>query len=499
LEKRYNAIAKRLGAINSDYFVRFEFQPNGVRIDGAVYPVVKMAWAEGETLGEFLEREKANAGVCRNLRDALRDLEIFLRANDIAHGDIQPGNLMVSDRGRKVRLIDYDGMFVEELRADRGAELGHRNFQHPGRTEGAFDQTLDRFSFILLELALDSLSLSPALWDSTRSDGDAFLFRANDFIAPERANVFTALSKFNQLSGHVRDFAAVCTGRFSDVPSLQDFINARNIPTVRVRLSSPEHQAYIAPHSVLDASNYEECLDHVGDRIELIGKVTEVAPGTTRNKKPYVFVNFGDWRGTTVKIAIWSEGLTKLRVVPDASWVGRWISVVGLLEPPYINWKYGYSHLSISLTDPGQMTTLSQDEAAFRLGSQTGPPTRSSNAERLREPIGRPGVSRTGTPGAPKPTRSKNQHILDQMGAPSRPSIQSTGSSLRQAPSSGQPGYQRASPPPSQPSPGSTGCLILLLMSVGILTVMLIGSSARAFDRSISSAHHAHHVGGRPL
>jgi hypothetical protein len=54
-------------------------------------------------------------------------------------------------------LIDYDGMFVDAFRGKRSNELGNRNFQHIKRTADHFNHTLDRFSFILLEVAIEAL------------------------------------------------------------------------------------------------------------------------------------------------------------------------------------------------------------------------------------------------------------------------------------------------------------------------------------------------------
>ena len=55
LEARYLAISRRLRTLRSAYFVDFEFQAQGVRVDGSSFPVVKMAWATGTTMGEFLK------------------------------------------------------------------------------------------------------------------------------------------------------------------------------------------------------------------------------------------------------------------------------------------------------------------------------------------------------------------------------------------------------------------------------------------------------------
>src|SRR5262245_13974698 len=53
LEARYGAISRKLASLESPYFVDFEFQPHGIRVNGGVFPVVKMSWAKGDTLGKF--------------------------------------------------------------------------------------------------------------------------------------------------------------------------------------------------------------------------------------------------------------------------------------------------------------------------------------------------------------------------------------------------------------------------------------------------------------
>jgi len=84
------------------------------------------------------------------------------------------------------------------------------------------------------------------------------------------------------------------------------------------------------------------------------------------------------------KIVIWSEGLAAISKKPDVSWVGKWVSAVGLLEPPCRSRKYKYSHLSINVTSNGQMTVISETEANWRLASASskaptaGPPTECS-------------------------------------------------------------------------------------------------------------------------
>lgn len=372
LEERYRAISHRLGVLSSPYFVDFEFQPRGVRVGRSDFPIVKMAWASGVTLGEFLSTRHRDKDALGRLDVALQNLAAYLEANGVAHGDVQPGNVMVADDGKSVQLIDYDGMYVEQLRALGSAELGLRNFQHPLRTAQSWDAGLDRFSFITIAVAIRALTVDPGLWSRHQADETSLLFKANDFAQPEHSAVFRELSARPELVAAAKDFAAICGAPYEKSPTPADFVARRNIPPVAIG-SRPKVAAdparYLSAFPVFPA-DYARCLRAVGDRIELVAKVTDVKHGTGINAQPYVFINFGDWRGSIVKIAIWSDGLRAMTNPPDRSWVGQWVAVVGLLEPPYS--RGTYHHLTVTVTQANQLHLISEKEAAFRLaGSAT--------------------------------------------------------------------------------------------------------------------------------
>lgn len=109
LERRYEAISRKISSLRSPYFLDFQFQPQGIKVEGIPYPIVKMAWAKGETLGEFLEVNRRSAQAIAKLSASIESLAAYLEKEKIAHGDFQTGNLMVSDGGATVQLIDYDG------------------------------------------------------------------------------------------------------------------------------------------------------------------------------------------------------------------------------------------------------------------------------------------------------------------------------------------------------------------------------------------------------
>ncbi|WP_321868081.1 protein kinase family protein [Paraburkholderia tropica] len=375
LERRYTAISQRLSTLRSPYFLDFKFESKGIRIDGREYPIVKMAWAKGETLGEFLEDNHGSPQALGALASSLVSLSAFLENERIAHGDIQTGNLMVSGGGSGVQLIDYDGMWIDEIKDLGSAEIGHVNFQHPGRkASNPFDATLDRFSLISLWFSIEALRVDPSIWRKTNSESDAVVFRANDFIDPSSSPAFALIAKNTALAQRVQAFAAICSSPMQKAPSLSDFIAGKNLPGLRASVvlagktaAGKPKPGYIGAYEVLSATDYEACLRSVGSRVEVIGRIVEIKHGLAVNRKPYVFVNFGSWRGRIFKIAIWSDGLDSLRVKPDDSWVGKWVSVVGLMEPPYENRKHKYSHLSVSVTSAGQMTVLSEGDARWRL------------------------------------------------------------------------------------------------------------------------------------
>lgn len=428
LESRYAAISKKLKSLASPLFVEFEFQAQGVRLNGATYPLVKMAWASGETLGEFVETNHGDRAKLTNLLNSLGQLSSYLEQQGIAHGDIQEGNLMVADSGRRIQLIDYDGMFVPEIASLGSSEMGHRDYQHPRRDASQFDNTLDRFSFVALNLALRGLCERPSLWGSSSSGAGVIVFRANDYADPGASAVFAAIEKIPSLANDVKNFASICRAAYKQVPSLTDFLSAKNIPqeifVPRSDGAAPQGPiGYISQYPVLDAANFSSFSAQIGQMVELVGRIVEVKQAIgTRGRgrgKPYVFINFAPWNGPCVKINIWSDALAKGGVPPSASWVGRWVTIKGLVEPIYRNPKFNYQHISVSAASLSQIVQLTETEAQFRLKApRTGRPSTASNADLLGQMKGKSASIRgpaAAPTSAPVANLTRNQQVLADM------------------------------------------------------------------------------------
>lgn len=378
IERRYTAISNKLRTLSSSYFVAFEFQAKGVRLHSATYPLVKMAWADGETLGQFVESNYQNKAKLTNLLGALSQLAAYLESQGIAHGDLQEGNLMVADEGRKIQLIDYDGMFVPEVAALGGSELGHRDYQHPRRATAHFGPRIDRFSFIVLNLCLRALCIKPSLWNQSQSGAGVIVCRANDFAAPGQSKILQEIARIPELAASVKNFIAVCSADFSTTPTLADFTTGRNIPQMSAPLVSSAPAApigYISQYPVLNAADYGLFHRHIGSMVELVGKIVEVSEKRTRHGRPYVFINFAPWKGKAVKIALWSTALAGEKNPPTASWAGRWVTIRGLVEPVYESSRYGYEHITITATAVNQISQLTEQEAKYRLTPSRVPAT----------------------------------------------------------------------------------------------------------------------------
>jgi hypothetical protein len=421
IEKKYEAIATKLKSLGSNYFVDFDFQGQGIRIRQGSYPIVRMDWVEGDPLGIWLDKNFDKPAELAHARDDFGALATFLEREGIAHGDIQNGNVMLSKEG--VKLIDYDGMFVPGLRAGDGSETGHKHFQHPDRRATDYGPAMDRFSFIALDLSLRAIMEDKNLYARFREGGETIVFKANDFADPRNSEIFRLLLANNKLAEQVRNFALVCDAEIEAVPTLEDFQAGRNIPAAKAPVSTSATAKatnrvadYIAPFPVVDAADFAAASQHVGDRVELIGRIVAVEPGVGRRggqATPFVNLNFTPSPGDMVKIAVWSEGLEHLAELPSNSLVGRWVSVKGLIEPPAAVQNGGDSSLMVTVEQFGQMQWLNETDAKFRLAS-IGKPMPSRNRDIVKA-----------LKDGPSNAASTNRAIVDRYVAqPVRPRVQ---------------------------------------------------------------------------
>ena len=191
-QRRYDAISRRLRAARLPCAVGFEYQPQGIRVGGRWCPILKMEWVDGQPLNAFVADHLDQPDVLRQLARQWVDTMADLAAAGIAHGDLQHGNVLVS--GGKIRLIDYDGMYVPDLAGLGTHEQGHRNYQHPDRGD-QFDAAIDHFSAWVIFVSLSAVAIDPGLWRTVNGGDECLLFRREDFERPGRSKLFETLDR----------------------------------------------------------------------------------------------------------------------------------------------------------------------------------------------------------------------------------------------------------------------------------------------------------------
>ena len=230
-QERLGLIAAYLKQNPSPYFVDFTYLENELWVatdndEGQGYPVVLMEWVEGKTLDNYLEQicTQHNTPALKNLYFQFCNLAWWLQQQPIAHGDIKHDNLIVTPDG-KLKLIDYDGVFVPALRGRKANEMGSPCYQHPKRDAYFFDKNLDDFSLLVLQITLLALQHQPKLF-TEHYNGDGIILKDTDYQNFAQSSIKTILWQLpevkiplllSQLQGNLNNLSAIDL-----MPLLQD-------------------------------------------------------------------------------------------------------------------------------------------------------------------------------------------------------------------------------------------------------------------------------------
>lgn len=226
---RYERLAEAISADLLDATVDFEYQPHGLIFGKKAFPIVKMQWVKGFNLDSYVEQILPNAIAMTTLRDQFRKLVAGLRNEGFAHGDLQHGNILVTEAG--LRLVDYDGMYVPQLTGLPSNELGHRNFQHPARTGQHFGPYLDNFSAWVMDTALTCLIEDSTVYNQFKN-GEGLVFRREDFVDPDSSELFYWLET------HASSSIRAASRRFRTIIAC----NPMNVPPICLAVpESAEH------------------------------------------------------------------------------------------------------------------------------------------------------------------------------------------------------------------------------------------------------------------
>ena len=185
-EWRYTEVSAYIRTHPSPFLVQCDYLvPRGIMVDGRWYPVLKMAWVEGKTLDRYIEDHLGQAPVMESLAGTWAKAMRSLEERNMAHGDLQHGNVLVNDEGGEavMRLVDYDGMYVPSFKGEEGNESGLRDYQHPRRSGRDFNEYMDNFAALVIYISLRALAYRADLWGRYHT-GENLLFQRKDFEDP---------------------------------------------------------------------------------------------------------------------------------------------------------------------------------------------------------------------------------------------------------------------------------------------------------------------------
>lgn len=353
LQKRYQSIGNFISKNNSDLLVEANFLQNGIKINGVFHPIIKMKWLDGEPLSNYLSKVYNQKSTIERLIQEFINLIKRLESFGIAHGDLQHGNIIV--KNDKLFLIDYDGMYLPDISSLQVNELGHPNFQHPKRTARDYNNSIDRFSSIVIYTALKAISVAPSLWNKY-DNGDNILFRGQDFANPSNSQLIKDLAGYSELSRFSNNIIAVSAWDFNKVPSLTEFIANTYQPPINIM---PSTVTVRSAYTVIDGSQKGKLLEYLGQKVEVIGFISSKFSNYTRNGDPYLFLNFGNFPNQTFTIVLWSDALDILQLSglrPD-SFLNNYVSITGVLSS-YID-NYGTIRPQIAIDYANQIQILS--------------------------------------------------------------------------------------------------------------------------------------------
>ena len=180
-----------------------------------------MDWIDGDVLHEFIKKtskpEKFEM-LAKKFLNMVKELERL----KIAHGDLHPKNIIVHHN--QLRLVDYDCIFIKDFKGCPSPEDGDPDCQHPNRKNFDYDEKIDRFSALVIYLAL--LAISEKIELKSKYRGEEFIFSANDFKNPEKSELFKELdgmksSKIKSLSNILKKY---CGENKPNVNSLEKIL-----------------------------------------------------------------------------------------------------------------------------------------------------------------------------------------------------------------------------------------------------------------------------------
>ena len=194
-EERYLKISKYLTSKKLPYFAEFIYDEKGLLINGELVDTIRMEWLDGMLFKEYIEKNLANSSLLVSLSDNFLKMCQDLRDNQISHGDLQEGNILVTENG-DIKLVDYDSICIPEIEGQKELVTGLKGYQHPSRFKGGkASLKADYFSELIIYLSILAIAKKPELWEKYQvKDTQYLLFSETDFEDLENSKIYKNLT-----------------------------------------------------------------------------------------------------------------------------------------------------------------------------------------------------------------------------------------------------------------------------------------------------------------
>lgn len=199
-KNRYTHISKEIKRLNLPFFSSFEYEEKGILVKGKTYPITKMKWINGLDLKKYICANYLEGELIKKLADNFFNLISQLHKNQISHGDLQHGNILVSSVG-ELFLVDYDSVYVSSM-GNKCLDViaGLIDYQHPSRKKNKYaSEKLDYFSELVIYTSLLAIVENPELVNKYDVENtEALLFTYKDFESFRDSHIYNDLKSLKK-------------------------------------------------------------------------------------------------------------------------------------------------------------------------------------------------------------------------------------------------------------------------------------------------------------
>lgn len=198
-KQRCSIISKAINSAHLSFLCDFYYVERGINVDGEIYPTTRMRWIEGETVKEYICKNRNSKDLLIALAGNFLKMIQSLHTKSLAHGDLQHGNIIV-DKNNQLYLVDYDSFYCPDLKGEQDIVKGLADYQHPSRQENKYvSEKLDYFSELIIYLSILAIAECPSLVDKYQvEDADRLLFSKEDFADIKKSQIYKDIHKLGK-------------------------------------------------------------------------------------------------------------------------------------------------------------------------------------------------------------------------------------------------------------------------------------------------------------